>query len=57
MEKNINLEHAQEIYQDVVDGNPEITKDIGQLYFAIKLLGDELKHTKETLCSIQSLSQ
>lgn len=53
---NINLEHAKSIYDDIVNGDPNVTKDLGQLYFAIKMLGDELVK-KEEKCSTPSMSQ
>ena len=40
--KIINLDHAIEIYKSIKEKHKDATTDLGQLYFAINLLGDEL---------------
>ena len=39
---HLNLEHAYELYHSIKDKDLNITTDLGQLYFAIAMLGDEL---------------
>ena len=40
--KSINLDHAIETYKSIKEKRKDATADLGQLYFAINLLGDEL---------------
>ncbi len=40
--RNINLDHAIEVYKAIKEKRKDVTNDLGQLYFAIHLLGDEL---------------
>ena len=40
--KQANLDHAIEIYKSIKNKDKDVTDDLGQLYFAINLLGDEV---------------
>lgn len=48
--KNINLDHAIEIYKSIKDKH-DVTNDLGQLYFAIAMLGDEVTRLQKELAS------
>jgi hypothetical protein len=40
--KKMNLDHALSIYKDIKENDVGLTNDLGQLYFAIMLLGEEV---------------
>jgi hypothetical protein len=39
---NINLDHAIQLYRAIKNKKHGVTSDLGQLYFAIQMLGDEM---------------
>lgn len=46
----INFDHAMDIYKSV-KSKGEVTNDLGQLYFAIALLGDEVIRLQKDVAS------
>jgi len=46
----INFDHAMDIYKSV-KSKGEVTNDLGQLYFVIALLGDEVVRLQKDVAS------
>lgn len=55
----LNLPHAIDLYKSIKDKDPNVTKDIGQLYFAIVMLGDEMARLQSEIAkeSTQRISK
>jgi hypothetical protein len=45
---HLNIEHAIELYNSIKNKDLDVTTDLGQLYFAIIMLGDEVARLEAT---------
>ncbi len=51
-EESLNYDHAMAVYDSVVNNDPNVTKDFGQLYMTIKVLGDKLQEYSKIINSL-----